>query len=285
MPITRASSEPRLDLDVVRRLLAGAPPGGAGPLSSSRSGRCWTSVPPRATFSACAPRQIASSGSSRRQAIRASASSKRSTSSSVGPELGMALLRRSSPGRGRARPRGRRRSGARAAARARRRRAAAARPAGRRPPRSRAGTSARAPSRPAAARPAASDGPLSLRRTSDVVTPISGRGVAAPPQASTQVAFPPPFWLEFTTSAPGVERHAREPAREHAARRCRRRERERAQVDVARLERAAGDGRMRREHHGLLRDVALGLARGSARAARARSSSCACAQTTTPSPP
>ena len=46
---------------------------------------CWCSVPPRATLSACAPRQMPSSGIPRASAARASSSSKRSSAGSVGP--------------------------------------------------------------------------------------------------------------------------------------------------------------------------------------------------------
>ena len=49
----------------------------------SASGRCWTSVPPSATFSSCMPRQIPSTGMSRSSARRASASSKASRSGQV----------------------------------------------------------------------------------------------------------------------------------------------------------------------------------------------------------
>ena len=47
------------------------------------SGRCWISVPPRATFMSCIPRQMPSSGMSRSSARRASATSKSSRSRRV----------------------------------------------------------------------------------------------------------------------------------------------------------------------------------------------------------
>ena len=39
-------------------------------LRAELAGRCWTSVPPQATFSSCVPRQIASTGMSRSSAPR-----------------------------------------------------------------------------------------------------------------------------------------------------------------------------------------------------------------------
>ena len=114
-----------------------------------------------------------SSGIPAASAARASSSSKRSSAARSG-RAARARGRRRRRGRGRARRRGRCRRGGRAASPSRRA-AAAARRARRRPARSPACRSARAPSRAAAARRdgAASQG--SPRRTSEVVTPMSGR--------------------------------------------------------------------------------------------------------------
>ena len=84
-----------VDLDRARRRSA---PARRVPASTSTSwetwqpgslwrwpGRCWCSVPPQATLSACAPRQMPSSGIPRSSAARASASSKASSDGSVGP--------------------------------------------------------------------------------------------------------------------------------------------------------------------------------------------------------
>ena len=151
-----------------------------------RSGRCWWSVPPRATLSACSPRQMARIGRPRASARRASSSSKQVELGLVGPELGVAALvvgggvEVGPAGQADARePVEQRLDGLEVAA-------AASPPAGRRPPRSPAGRSARAPSRAAAARPAGSGSTWSATRTSEVVTPISG------PHASTHVSLPPP---------------------------------------------------------------------------------------------
>ena len=65
---------------------------------SVTSGRCWCSVPPRATLSACAPRQMPEHRHAARVGGRASASSKASRSGSVGPSSGCAPARRSRPG-------------------------------------------------------------------------------------------------------------------------------------------------------------------------------------------
>ena len=54
-------------------------------ICSESSGRCWCRAPPRTTLSAWVPRQIARIGISRASARRATASSKRSRSGSVGP--------------------------------------------------------------------------------------------------------------------------------------------------------------------------------------------------------
>ena len=80
-----------VDVDVVRR---------REPLvalevrrASLRSGRCWCSVPPRETLSACSPRQMPSSGRSRSAAPASSASSYSSeTRSTSGPSAGWRLL-------------------------------------------------------------------------------------------------------------------------------------------------------------------------------------------------
>ena len=55
------------------------------------SSRCWCRVPPRATFSVWAPRQMASTGRPSASAWRASSSSNRSTSGSIGPGVGVQL--------------------------------------------------------------------------------------------------------------------------------------------------------------------------------------------------
>ena len=75
---------------------------GAGATRRDASGRCWTSVPPRATLSAWVPRQIASNGIPISHALPAAASSKLSTCGSVGPSSGCGRRRRTpAPGRGR----------------------------------------------------------------------------------------------------------------------------------------------------------------------------------------
>ncbi len=84
----------------------------------------------------------------------------------------------------------------------------------------------------------------SFWRISETVTPITGLLMPSPPvhrtlaqfaHRSTHVSLLPPFCEELTTSAPGVEGDPREPAGQHvhvlAAG-----DRERAQIDVARLE-------------------------------------------------
>ena len=55
---------------------------------SVMSGRCWCSVPPRATLSSWAPRQMPRIGSPRASAWRQSASSNASSRGSVGPSSG-----------------------------------------------------------------------------------------------------------------------------------------------------------------------------------------------------
>ena len=55
---------------------------------SVTSGRCWNSVPPRATLSACMPRQMPRIGSPTASAARATASSKASRRGPIGPSSG-----------------------------------------------------------------------------------------------------------------------------------------------------------------------------------------------------
>ena len=107
---------------------------------ASSSGRCWTSVPPRTTLSACMPRQIASIGISRCVGARARspARSGRGRARS-GRVSGAARCAVGLGDRGRGRRRGRSRRAGRAAARSLDPRVAGSRPGGRRPPRSRAG--------------------------------------------------------------------------------------------------------------------------------------------------
>ena len=82
----------RRDLDASGSPRRPGPPGGARASSPGRSGRCWCSVPPRATFSACSPRQIGED----RQAARVGAAGQlelEDVELGLGrPELGMAAL-------------------------------------------------------------------------------------------------------------------------------------------------------------------------------------------------
>ena len=101
---------------------------------STRSGRCWQSVPPRATLSSCMPRQMAE----HRQAgglrvAQRRASSKRSMSGHGRAELGVRVGAVEAADRGPARRRCTGRRAARAAGRSAPRRPGRARPA-RRPP-------------------------------------------------------------------------------------------------------------------------------------------------------
>ena len=66
---------------MVTRVLPKTPTDGRCPGCPSSSGRCWRNVPPSATVSSCAPRQIPSTGRSR---SRAAARSRRSCSSRSG---------------------------------------------------------------------------------------------------------------------------------------------------------------------------------------------------------
>ena len=176
-PISRAERGPRSishrvrgadrpgSLLAVRRYAPSGAPAGAG-----------TSVPPRATFSACVPRQIASSGMPSCQARRAAASSKRSMIGLRRPKLPDAAARRRRPAPGPDRRTGTRRPADRAAAR--RASASSAGSTTGMPP---AASIARTYSTPSAsstcARLALRRACLtaSLRRISEVVTPISGR--------------------------------------------------------------------------------------------------------------
>ena len=89
-PVSQCRSDPR----ATSTSWAGAKPSWRWRCASSlRSGRCWCSVPPRETLSACSPRQMPSSGRSRSAAAASSASSYSSEArSTCGPSAGWRLL-------------------------------------------------------------------------------------------------------------------------------------------------------------------------------------------------
>ena len=180
---------------------------------SVTSGRCWCSVPPRATLSACRPRQMPRIGSPSRSACWATPSSNASSARLGRAELGCGLRAVAGGREVRAARQADARRAARRAGRRARARAAAARRAARPPARPRACRPCRAPSRPAAGRPRAAGRRSTAARSSDVVTPISGARAHA---ATTQVSLPPPFCERVDHERAGVERHAGERRGQHA---------------------------------------------------------------------
>ncbi len=180
-----------------------------------RSGRCWCSVPPRATLSACMPRQIARIGRPRASAARAArARSGRGRARSGRARGGGA--RRRSRGRGRGRRRGRCRS--------------AAASSGSIASSSSGGITTGSPPAASIARRYVRPSAISRRGGSACgvcSTPLGEahlRGRDADQRAvgvtvSTHVSLPPPFWELLTISEPRVERDPGEAARRGGRRR------------------------------------------------------------------
>ena len=187
---------------------------------SVTSGRCWIQRAAAGDVERLRPAADAEDGHAAARPPRAPrASSKRSRSGSVGPELGVRRARRSSPGRGpgppdRQTPRSRSSSGPIASRLQRRQHDGQAAGALDRP---QVGEAERhlALRRVALRQRRAFGG---RRRTSEVVTPMSGRGAS---RAATQVSFAPPFCDELTTSAPSSNATRVSPPGEHVRRAAR----------------------------------------------------------------
>ena len=187
-PSTANSREPRS----TRTSCVSAQPGSVWRCSiewSVTAGRCWCSVPPRATLSACAPRQMPRIGRPMRSATRATSSSKTSSAGSTGPRSSRRRVRRTRSGRGPGRPTGRSpRSGASSDG------TASTGSGGRTTGTAPARASARTYGMPSAiscwgGSPSGSGCVRSARRTSEVVTPT--RGLLSIRRQATQGASGP----------------------------------------------------------------------------------------------